>query len=249
MDEALSDLISEGQIESRMGFYFLPGRAKLVTERMRAYAIYLDRIQKTSRFILILRCIPFIRGIAVSGSLAGMYAGDESDIDFLVITKKGRIWLARLFLSFITQVLGIRRYGKHISKRICLNHYIVEDYVLPSDHNVYTALEYASLLVLLNPEVFGRFLQNQIWLSNFLANPPQNLSVSIYTRRASRYFQPSLEFLINILGGFIWEKLARYYQKRRIKTGDTVFVSDKELSFHPDSKGQKLLHLFKEKVG
>ena len=240
----LEDLIGEKVVVEENGFFALYGRQELFEKRYRAYPIYFARIFKTARVVKILRYVPFVRGIAVSGSLAGMYSNEQSDIDFLVIVRKNRIWLARLFLSAVTQALGVRRHGENISNRICLNHYVAEDCILENDRTTYSAVEYASLLCLFNPAVLDDFLKKQIWLGNFLVFPPCEVSRSVYTVKPSRILQPALEFLIDILGGNFWERLARCLQRKRIKTGETVLVSDNELSFHPGSKGRSFMARF-----
>ncbi len=245
----LQAMLASDQVETENGLYFLPGRGQLAKRRLAVYPIYLERVQKASRLVKILRFIPFVRGIAVSGSLAGMYSSDGSDIDFLVMVKPGRIWLARLFMSVVTQMLGVRRHGKLVANRVCLNHYITSGLVLEADHNYYSAVEYASLLCLFGPEAFDDFLRKQSWLKDFLVFTPAATSVSVYTVLPIRIIQKMLETVVDFLGGRYGEELARLMQKRRIKTEETVFVSDTELSFHPGSKGRQFLAKFEEKMG
>src|SRR3989338_6596203 len=203
----LEGLVADAKIAQIDGFYFLAGREEIVKDRLAAYPLYFDRIQKTAKKILLLRYVPYIRGIAVGGSLAGMYSNPISDIDFFVIVRPGRIWLGRLLLSFATHLMGVRRYGNHVANRICLNHYIVSGLKLPSDHTIYSAVEYASLLVLLNKEEFDRFLSRQDWMNDHLYSAPKESAGSVFTTKRSLFFQPLLETVLDILGAQFLEKL------------------------------------------
>ncbi|CUS89258.1 hypothetical protein JGI16_11464, partial [Candidatus Kryptonium thompsonii] len=43
----------------------------------------------------IIKRFPFVRGIFISGSLAKWNVSTQTDIDFFIITKRGRLWLTR----------------------------------------------------------------------------------------------------------------------------------------------------------
>jgi hypothetical protein len=65
--------------------------------------------------------IPGLRMIAVCNSLS-MYASEPgSDIDIFVVTDPRRMWLTRILITGIFQILGVRRHGKHVAGRFCLS--------------------------------------------------------------------------------------------------------------------------------
>lgn len=81
----------------------------------------LGLFEKTKKYMKYISWIPGLRMVAVCNSLS-MYASDaDSDIDFFVVTEKKRMWLVRILMTLIFQILGVRRHGKKVAKRFCLS--------------------------------------------------------------------------------------------------------------------------------
>lgn len=243
--KSLHELVAEGRVGEEDGFYFLPGRRELVSHRRENYIYCLGRIFKAAKYIKIFKYVPYIRSIILSGSTAAMYGDKGGDIDFFVITKPGRIWMARLFLAGAAQILGVRRHGNKTINRICLNHYLAEG---RTPEIKYRPLDYATMLCLLNPEPAREMFLKQAWLKEHLANRPEILADSVLTQKRSKIFQPILESLLEFLGGGFWNKLAAKYQKKRIKISPGIKVSDTELAFHPSTKWQDMMARFNFKA-
>src|SRR5262245_12222787 len=56
---------------------------------------------------------PFVRAIAVSGSLSKDFADENADIDFFIITKANRLWIARTIMHLfkkLTFITGHQHY-------------------------------------------------------------------------------------------------------------------------------------------
>ena len=240
----LRQLVETGEVEEENGFYCLSGRREIIERRLANYPFYLERVIRAARLIKWVKYIPYIRSVLLSGSTAGMHGGPKSDIDFIVIVKPGRIWIARLLLTGFMQFLGVRRYGDKITDRICLSHYIVDG---ESFETRYRPLDYATMLCMLNFEVASAFLARQKWLQGFLQTMPE-MPISVLTQTKSAILQPLLELIFEVLGAKYWDKLARFYQKNRIKPGVGIFISDNELAFHPTSKRREIYAEFEHKI-
>jgi hypothetical protein len=234
-------------VDSQSGFYFLRGRQELLRIRQERYKISLRRFRKARRFLYWLRFFPYLRAVSLSGSQALLNSNTQSDIDLFVITQKNRIWLARLLVSFYFQVLGQRRYSLHIQNRFCLNHYLCAGTTITQDKNLYTAIEYASLLPVLGQEVVQQFWQTNEWLREFLHEPVLQKQVPFFEFKFSRLQRP-LELVLDFTIGPLLNWIAGVYQKRRIKLQDYIIVSDMQLSFHPGSRGQKVLARFQNRL-
>ena len=63
--------------------------------------------------------MPFVRMVALSGSLAHLNADGEADLDLFVITAPGRVWSVTLTTLLRARLLGWRR-------RLCLNYVVSE---------------------------------------------------------------------------------------------------------------------------
>ena len=247
---SLADLESEagrlsGQVVLESGFYHLRGREDLVAARAERYKISLRRFRKCRLLLRVLRHFPYIRAVAVSGSQAMLNSNPESDIDLFFIIKQNRIWLARVFISFYFQIMGQRRHGPYVRGRFCLNHYVREGMLLSSDRNLYTAVIYTNLLPVIGQEAVARFWQNNSWIRDFLFAPPPPGRVPFFNLAFSRP-QRVLEALLDYSVGPFLNSLASIYQKRRIRLQEHIIVSDEELSFHPGSRGQRVLAKFQK---
>ncbi len=133
-------------IGSKNGFYFLKNREMLYEIRCKRMKLA-DKRWKKARFVLrLLQSTPFVRGIFLSGSFAIGNIRQDSDIDLLIVAKKGRIWMCRFFVTFLLAILGQRRHGDKIAGKFCLNHYITEDSLKLNIPSLYNAQTYQSLV-------------------------------------------------------------------------------------------------------
>ncbi len=237
-----------GLVGLQGGFYFLTGRNILPASRRQRYKISLRRFRKAKKYLRFLRFLPYLRAVALSGSQAMLNSTASSDIDLFLITKKNRIWLTRLLVSLYFQLLGQRRYRDYIKNRFCLNHYLGEGVSIRQDQNLYTAVEYASLLPVLGEEVLSKFWEQNRWLAEFLAEPQPQRHSPFFDFHFS-FWQKTFEWLLELtfLGPALnW--LSGMYQKQRIKLQDYIIVSEDELSFHPGSRGQRVLTQFAQNL-
>ena len=100
-------------------------------------------------------------------SLALYTADNKSDIDLLIITTPGRLWIARLLMTTLFHLCRWRRHGKKITKRFCLSFWTTEENLsfekIALPHDPYLALWTASLWPLYDPhDVFGKVCQSNI---------------------------------------------------------------------------------------
>lgn len=246
LEQVLSRELS-GQTHSAGGLYFLAGRRKLTELREARYRISLKRLRKCQKYLRFLRFVPYLRAVAISGSLALLNSEEDSDIDLFLITKKNRIWITRLLVSAYFQILGLRRYQMRIAGRFCLNHYVCEGALISQDRNLYTAVEYASLLPVLGHDRLKKFWQDNDWLKDFLHDPAPEIAETFFRFGFSRWqkvFETVLEYTI----GPLLNRVSGHFQKKRIILQEHILVSDEELSFHPGSRGQKVLAKYREKL-
>lgn len=236
----------KAKVHCRKGFYFLAGREHLVSLRQQRYQVSLPRFEKCKKYLRPLRLMPYVRAVALSGSQALLASDEDSDIDLFIIVKKNRIWLVRALVSLYFQILGQRRYGQNINNRFCLNHYVSEDWEITWDRNLYTAVEYASLLPVVGREELKKFWRKNFWIREYLAEPILEEQNKFFQVEPS-LFQKSLEWVLDLAIAPVLNYILGIYQKQRIKPGDHILVSDDELSFHPGSRGQNVLLNFRKK--
>lgn len=167
-EKTLNYLCRQQTIYKHEEFYSLQQESKLVERRKRGNSLAIKQLKKAERISRFLYHFPFVKGVAVSGSLSKNFADDKSDIDFFIITKANRLWLARtlmhLFkkLSFIT---GRQHW-------FCMNYYIDELALEIKEKNIFTAVEIATVLPLQGEFIFKDFIRENKWVKEYF---PQHL--------------------------------------------------------------------------
>lgn len=126
-NEVEKTIVDLDELDSQHGLFFLKGREALVHMR-KAKVLQSEKLKnKVIKWAWLFRFVPFISGVAVCNYLSLGAVDEDSDIDLLVITKPGRIFMARVCLTLLTHVLGLRRHGNKVSERFCLSFYVTED--------------------------------------------------------------------------------------------------------------------------
>ncbi len=158
-------------LEEKNGFYFLKGRKEIIQTRIERQKISDEKWKKAGKIIKWLQIIPYVKMVAVSGSLAMYNAREDSDIDLLIIARHKRIWTVRFLTSLFFQVLGKRRHGAKTADRFCLNHFITDQSLKIDFPSLYNAQTYAHLVVVLENEkgIYNKFQQANNWIRDYLA--------------------------------------------------------------------------------
>lgn len=230
-----------GQVESKNGYYCLPGRANIIDSRLENYLYGFGREKRIKRYAGFLRHIPFVRGAGLGGSQALGQQKSNSDIDLLIITGPKFMWLARTLVSFYFQIFGVRRHQKITANRFCLNHYLARPKKVDRERNLYKAMEYARLRPLVYSQNIAGFQKNNLdWISFFFPNfnPPE------FGGQQQPGLQKNLEKLFLNSFGRRLENWLLKIETRRIKQDRYTFITADELSFHPDSRHGQLLQNF-----
>lgn len=261
-DISLADIVKELEneevkkfIEQYRGYYFLRGRENLAEERLEKNKIAEQKFKITRRAVKWLRFIPFVRMLAVTGTLAMKNTQKKSDLDLLIVLKHGHIFTGRILITGLTHLLGVRRYGQKITNRICLNFFITDKSLEIDLKDLFSANEYSFIWPLFDTGVFSEFQKANGWIKNF----KENFEVEKVTN--VKVFGNSLEIrIIRKIGetllsfGFI-EKRLKDWQTKRITNdprthlpGSMIVADDNALIFLPGPQGPKVFEEFQGKI-
>ena len=258
--EALENEGLKNKIEEFRGFYFLKGSKDLVDRRIQCDKNSAVKFEIAERAAWWLRFVPYVRMIAVTGTLAMKNCEKNSDIDFFVVLKKGRIFTGRLLVTVMIHLTGKRRYGKNIKNRICLNYFITTDGLEIERQDLFAANEYSFIYEIFGHNVFQKFCKaNAEWIKKIKPNYNcSNLKPARYCVEhsgISSFFQKSFESLINILWGDRIESWQKRHQIVRIKRnpltkkeGAYIEYTDKNLIFLPDPQGVRIDEEWRRRV-
>ncbi len=120
------------------GFYYLLANKDGYARRIQIGKTGIQKWRIACRMIRLISFLPYVKMIAITGSLALHTTHQGSDIDVLIVAKNGHIWTTRMFVSFLMHILGKRRYGTRVKDRICLNHYVSDKETVLRPDNVFS---------------------------------------------------------------------------------------------------------------
>jgi len=163
---ALQELQNDNVIFKLNNFYSLRYDFSLIERRIKGNGLAEKMIKKAKKIAHFLSWFPYIKGIAVSGSLSKNFAYEGCDIDFFIITSANRLWIARTFFIIFYQVAKLAG----IKNWFCLNYFIDETAAEIPEKNIYTAIEIVTLMPLYGKNVFKDFQEKNSWVENYLPN-------------------------------------------------------------------------------
>ncbi|EHQ27366.1 nucleotidyltransferase domain-containing protein [Mucilaginibacter paludis] len=117
---------------------------------------------------------PFVRGIAISGSLSKNFADEQSDIDLFIITAPNRLWLARTLMHLFKKLTFLVN-KEHF---FCMNYFIDEQELEIVEKNIYTATEIVTLIPLEGDIAFEHFYSANAWTMAYLPNNYMRVSTA-----------------------------------------------------------------------
>ncbi len=164
VDCAIDALLEAHVLVSDGPFVGLPGRsgfAALRCERQQNAARLWPLAWRYGRLIGV---IPFVRMVAITGSLAADNPDAAADLDYLIVTAPGRLWTARAL------TIGLVRLARRAGRRVCPN-YLLSTRALALEHDdLYTAHELVQAVPITGAEIYTRLRLANRWLDRWLPN-------------------------------------------------------------------------------
>jgi hypothetical protein len=185
--EIISGLKSEelkNKIEEYQGFYFFTGKKDLVEKRLERNKISQLKIKKIKKVVWWLRMMPFVRMVAVTGTVAMKNSDGKSDLDLFIVLKHGHIFTGRTLVTLVVHLLGKRRHGNKITDRICLNFFVTDESLNTDFRNIFKtkeeleiepanhfcASEHFFLSSIFDTGIFAKFKKENRWISSYFEN-------------------------------------------------------------------------------
>jgi len=191
-DGALRCLLACGTVYQFDRFYTLKNDPYLVARRNQGNEQAKELIKIAGRIGDMLIRFPYVRGIAVSGSLSKNFADEFSDIDLFIITEKNRLWIARTVMHCFKKLTFL------VNKQhyFCMNYYVDEQQLEIEEKNLYTAIEIGTLIPLQGDLVFERFYAANSWTRSFLPNKNVRIASAKPVKRT--VFKRIFECIFNV---------------------------------------------------
>lgn len=245
-DKALKDLPKE--IVSKGGYFALSNNASIIKARKKNQDELQKKLRLAKRAAYYLSYIPTIKLIGISGGVAMGKAALHDDIDLFIITQKNTLFMTRIWIQAILEILNLRRERgtNEASDKICVNLLIDETELTWAEKNrdVYTAHEITQMKPLFERnEMYKNFIKQNEWVTGYFPNAFEILPNVLGSSWKRNY--KSLGIISSVLMLQPFEKLVAFLQKRHMKAHQTTeIVTEHYLAFHPfDYRINTMTHL------
>lgn len=251
----LNALLHDEKIFKSKEFYSLRNDHLLAMRRMNANAAAATQMKTARSIASFLTWFPFIKAVAISGSLSKNVAHADSDIDFFIITKENRLWLSKLFFGSFIKFATLIGYKKWF----CLNYIIDETSLEVLEKNIFTATEIITLLPIYGEHLFDRFFEANNWIYDFFPNHP--IKINSAKERHDILPKRFIEWLLNNKHGDMADNTIMHYFDKRWKklvaknkfteTGfqlGTMMTNKHFCRPYPEHFQRKILQRYEEKI-
>lgn len=168
IENSLKKLISQSLIQSDGQYFFLKKR-DLENRLQRAKFISIKK-KEIQNFVNLVKKIPFVKAVVLTGSTAVDNAQKDDDLDFMIICQHNTLWLTRFVLILLTK-LKDKRPEKENSNAWCLNLWLDEGDLVISENrrSLYEAYEILQMNFVYDvADLKKQFLNANPWLKDYL---------------------------------------------------------------------------------
>lgn len=251
-DAAFNQLIANGQIFKLQRYYSLTNDFSIAHKREASNTKAETELIRANKVASFIYSFPFVKGVGISGSLSKNCANDKSDLDFFIVTKANRLWIARsLLYMYYRLTLSVAK-----RKMICLNYFIDEEALEISEKNFYTAIEMVTLIPVEGVATMNSFFEVNKWYRNFFPNyNKENECLPVNKKLSTKIFEWILD---NKAGNAFDSSIMLFFKKRWKKLFDKnlytkggnrigAYLANKHYCKQmPDFLQRKILNKFEE---
>lgn len=249
--EEVSQILRNGrlvphQLHREGGYFALSGRSEIIETRRRRERVSQKMWPVARRYGRLLAALPFVRMVAITGSLAVNNVEPPADIDYLIVTEHGRLWSCRAWTILLVRLAA--RKGVHL----CPNYFLSERHLRFEEQNLYTAHELTQMVPIAGLPVYRQMRQLNAWTADFLPNaagiPEQKMTGQTGNSNDVNRFPTSLTegILRTPPGGWLenWEMKRKIRKFTHLTGGDESAFSADWCKGHFDGHRQRVLDEF-----
>jgi len=226
----LTALAASGAIGEQEGFYFVGDGPAKIERRLQGNALAAERLVKAYQVSRFIGKFPFVRAVMLSGSLSKNYMEEDSDIDYFIVTKPGRLWICRTLLILYKKIILLNSH-----ENFCVNYFVDTDHLEIEDKNIFTATEVSFVVPTYNYGIYQAFREENAWTRRIYPNfdllPENNCHAAKPTRMKRAW-----EWM---LGGKLGEAIDTWCMKRTLKRWQAKFPDFDEESFEVALRSRK----------
>jgi hypothetical protein len=232
-------------IECCDGYYVPRGRRDLLELRHAREVMSRSVLRDCRRPLSLVLRMPFVRMVALSGSLAHLNASGEADLDLFVITKAGRVWSVTVTLLLLARIFGWRQ-------RLCLNYVISETHLAVEPGDLFSANQIIHLRPLSGEDVYQRFVAENPFVRQFYPNfTPRAVAAQAGPGQSRRSPRRVVERVFDSTLGAVYERFCRAIYRRHLqrraaswRSRDQVRLEAECLKLHTSSHRRTVMERF-----
>lgn len=203
------------------------------------YGVSRKKLRLAKKRFRLLKFLPWIKFVAVSGSVAFYSAKKQDDIDIFIITSPKRLWIVRGLMLVFFGLLGWRRkFGQDdVKDRFCLNYSVTsEDLNLRQsfEEDFLTALEIVMLEPIFNDDYMDFVIQKNDYIKKYFPRVFEESAKLVYSKELRI---PLLAGLLDVLDNLAMRMQVIYMKLLKHPVEKNVIKRDRAQFFSP--KGWK----------
>jgi hypothetical protein len=204
-------------------------------------------LQRHRLLLKAISSLPFVRLVALSGSVAVLNADKYADLDLFVVTSAGRAWLVTLVVVVLAKLTRRRRI-------ICLNFVMTDDRLRVDEQDLFTANQVIHLRPIAGRATYEAFLAANPFVRDFYPNFAANASLPLsaepgaFIARCKRLAERLLAKPAGLL-----EQLSRTIYVRHLRRRSTSWISPEDVrllpayvKLHTNSHRLSVMHRFED---
>ena len=220
---SFNQLLRSQRIFQLHEFYSLQNDMSLVERRKKGNELATTLLIKAEKISKLLYKFPYIRAVGISGSVSKNFADERADIDYFIITKANRLWIARTLLHLFKKNPFLKNRNEHY----CMNYFVDEEGLLIEEKNVYTATELFTLIPMAGNGSMTDFFKANPWSYDYFPNRDLP-TVKKDIKNPSPWFKKLAESLLNNkLGNSLDNYLMRLTSRRWKKKEEQELLNTK----------------------
>ena len=215
------------------GLFFPAGRHDLVAERRRREARSRAFLARHRRLLRLVCAMPYVRMVALSGSIAHLNLERDGDLDLFIVTRGRHVWSVAVAVVVLAKLMRRRRI-------VCANFVMTDTRLALDQQDLFTASQIIHLKPLVGEGVFHEFLAANPFVTrfypNFRAVGSTTIAASLtgFTGGALDRVKPVLETMLR-LPARLAERACRHAYGWHLRRRSRGWQSPDQVRLEPDS--------------
>jgi len=150
-------------VEYREGVFYSVGRDYLVAERRQRERWSLAFLQRHRLLLDVVCAMPYVRMVALSGSVAHLNMDGRGDLDLFIVTRGRHVWSVTVAVLIIAKLLRHRDVT-------CANFVVADSRLALEQQDLFTANQTIHLKPLIGESVLEELLRSNPFIASFYPN-------------------------------------------------------------------------------